>query len=223
MKRQESLCFLCKFLQSFQERGWWSSQCWSEGDYETKINSPGKPSLFCTTHFPWDTHGQPGLHFWSGLNSATSRMEEMQEFLSCVEAALVFSRKTCPKGVSTTTHSVHLQFKISLKAFVFEKTNGWCKIMLNHNTLVLCPQVLNQKILLQDVIKNRLRYGVSHQWFAIIIWCGDRNDKYNPCWTAHAFAFVFSPRYFWFAISPFSWAALEPFLEQKGTAAVQPV
>lgn len=82
--------------------------------------------------------------------------------------------------------------------------------MLNHNISVLCSQVLNQNILLQDVIKNRLRYGISHQWFAIIICCGERNNKFIPCWTAHAFDFVLSPRHFWFLISAFSSAALQP-------------
>lgn len=129
----------------------------------------------------------------------------------------------CPKGVSTTTHSVDLQFIISLKALVFKKTSGWCKIMLKGNISVLRSQVVNQKILLQDVIRNRLRYGGSHQWSAIIIWCGIRNNKYSPCWPAHAFGFVFSPRYFWFGIPPFSYAALETFLEQKGAVVVQPV
>lgn len=173
--------------------------------------------------FPWDIHSQPGLHFWSELDSVPHLGWRRCSTVSHVEAVLVYARKMCPKGVSTTTHNVDLQFYISLKALVFKQTSGWCKIMLNCNIPVLRSQLLNQKILLQDVIKNRLRYGVSHQWFAIIIWCGERNNKYSPCWTALAFGFVFTPRYFWFGISPFSYAALEPFLEQKEAVVVQPV
>lgn len=154
------------------------------------------------------------------------RTEEMQQsFWIGAEAVLKeYSRKMCPKGVSATTQSVDLEFNISLKALAFKNTSGWCRIMLNHNRSVLYSQVLNQKILLQDVIKNKLRYGVwGMEWFAIIIWCGEGKNKYNTCWTSHAFGFVLSPRYFLFAISPFSCAALEPFLKQKGAALVQPV